>query len=901
LEHPAIPSNENERLKELQSFNILDTIEEADFDALTRLASQICGTPIALISLIDPDRQWFKSHHGLAARETPREYAFCAHAINSPDSLMVVSDSRADERFADNPLVTGEPHVIFYAGCPLVSTAGLAMGTLCVIDHSPRELTEAQLQSLRDLARQVVNLMELGRVNHKLRSALAETEKSGTEANAFFDLNPSGLVIASPDGRLLRVNRAFISALGHSEEELLKRPFLDFVHPDDHDSTVAVMSALVEGKDVVGFRNRYIRADATCISWEWHARAVDGIIHAIARDVTSLEASERELLRTNEFLDMAGKMAKVGYWEINLEDTTLFWSHVTRQIHEVQDDFLPVMEEGINFYREGRSRELITEAVGRSLSTGEPYDVELELVTAKGNIKWVRAIGNTEFKDGKCVRAFGTFQDIDEHKRAALLREQFITEAPVAIAMLDKDMRYIAVSQKWVDDYGLKGETLKGRSHYEIFPEIGEHWKQIHRKCLNGAVRSNDEDAFPRADGTTTWLKWKVQPWYSAVDKVGGLIMHTEDITAAMETREQLRRSEEQFRGSFEFAAIGMAQVGTEGQWLRVNDSLCRMVGYSREELTQLTFQDITHPDDLNTDLSLLRALAIGQREAYEMPKRYFHKEGHIVHALLTVSTVRDNEGRPLYYISQITDITGLKTAEHRLRETLKQTEAQNKRLQNFAHIVSHNLRSHYANIAMLMDVLQAECKEPDGMEVLTFLRQANDNLGDTITHLNDVAVIGLAEQENMVPCNLSIAAEKAVQTVSADAVSKDVSLIINMPDQLTVLAVPAYLESILQNLLSNAVRYSSPERASWVRMTAKRVKDKIRITVSDNGVGIDLKVHGSKLFGMYRTFHGHQDGRGIGLFITKNQIEAMDGKISVDSTPDVGTSFIVTLKSSHP
>jgi PAS domain S-box-containing protein len=901
LRVPAIPPNENERLQELLSFNVLDTIEQTDFDALTRLASQICGTPIALISLIDPNRQWFKSHHGLAARETPREYAFCAHAINSPDSLLVVPDSRADDRFADNPLVTGDPHVIFYAGCPLVSTNGFALGTLCVIDHSPRELNEEQLQSLRDLARQVVNLMELGKVNRRLRSALAETERSNSEANAFFNLSPSLLAIASTEGQLLRVNPASLSALGHNEEELLRRPFLDIVHPDDLGSTVTAISALAEGNELLGFRNRFSRADGTYVTLEWHARAVDGIIHAIARDVTSMEIAERELLRTNQFLEMAGHMAKVGYWEINLEDTTLFWSNVTRQIHEVPEDFIPVMEQGINFYREGHSRELITEVVGRSLSAGEPYDVELELVTARGNIKWVRAIGNTEFKDGRCIRAFGTFQDIDEQKRAGLLREQFITEAPVAIAMLDKDMRYIAASQKWVDDYSLNRQTLKGRSHYEIFPEIGEDWKQIHRECLNGAVRSHDEDAFLRADGTTTWLRWKVQPWYRAESEVGGLIMYTEDITSAMETREQLRRSEEQFRGSFEYAAIGMAQVGTAGQWLRVNESLCRMVGYTREELSGLTFQDLTHPDDLNTDLSMLRELSAGQRESYGMAKRYLHKDGHIVHALLTVSAVRDSTGRPLHYISQITDITGLKTAENRLRETLNRTEAQNRRLENFAHIVSHNLRSHYANIAMLVDLLQADSMTEDGKEVLGFLKQANDNLGDTITDLNDVAVIGLTEQENLLPCNLFRAAEKALQNVSAEAMVNNVSLSLNVPVDLMVLAIPAYLESILQNLLSNAVRYCSPNRAPWVIMTAKRVKNKVRITVSDNGVGIDLKTHGPKLFGMYRTFHGHRDSRGLGLFITKNQVEAMLGRISLKSTPDVGTTFIVTLKSLNP
>lgn len=614
MKEPDIPANEAERLSELLSFDILDTIEEADFDALTRLASQICGTPIALVSIIDSSRQWFKSHHGLDAQETPREYAFCAHAINRPDEMLVVPDATADERFHDNPLVTGDPHVIFYAGCPLVSNNGFPLGTLCVIDHRPRELSDEQLQAVSDIARQVVNLLELRRVNTELSRSLDKVRRSSTELDAFFAVNPNLLTIATTDGMLLRVNPAFTAVVGHSEEELLSRPLLEFVHPEDMEATVNALSVLAEGEDVVGFRNRYVHADEGHVTLEWYARAVGKTVYATARNVTVLEETEKKLLRTNEFLDMAGQMAKVGCWEISLKDSTLFWSDVTRQIHELPDDFLPVMEQGINFYKEGKSRDTITQAVEKALASGEPYDVELELVTPKGKVKWVRAKGATEFKDGVCVRAYGTFQDIDERKRGELLQEQFIAEAPVAIAMLDSNMRYIAASQKWLADYGLEARQIRGMSHYELFPEIGEEWKQIHRECLSGAVHQRHEDPFPRADGSITWLRWKVQPWFKTESEVGGLIMFTEDITATKQVSEQLRISEEQFRGSFEHAAIGMARVGTDGSWFKVNRSLCDMIGYSEQELMELTFQDITHPEDLNTDLSFLKELAAGKR-----------------------------------------------------------------------------------------------------------------------------------------------------------------------------------------------------------------------------------------------------------------------------------------------
>lgn len=156
----SIPANESERLAKLNALGILDTIEEQAYDDLTFLAAQICETPISLVSLIDQSRQWFKSHYGIEAKETPREYAFCGHAINQ-DDLLIVEDTEFDERFKDNPLVTGEPKIKFYAGAPLILENDIRVGTLCVIDKEPRVLTEQQKLSLLALSRQVVAQLNL--------------------------------------------------------------------------------------------------------------------------------------------------------------------------------------------------------------------------------------------------------------------------------------------------------------------------------------------------------------------------------------------------------------------------------------------------------------------------------------------------------------------------------------------------------------------------------------------------------------------------------------------------------------------------------------------------------------------------------------------------------------------
>ena len=242
-----LPINEAARINTLYEYEILDTDPEQAFDDLTRLAAYICGTPTAVISLVDTDRQWFKSKVGLDATETPRDVAFCAHAILKPD-VFIVKDAHQDIRFADNPLVTSGPNLRFYAGAPLITEDDVAVGTICTIDYKPRDLTPEQQNALKILARQVVTQLKLRNNVASLEASLqqcqdtylqflqskeAETLRESEERyRLLVDLCPETVAILI-DGKFEYINNAGAKLLGASSpEKLIGLPMLEFFHPD---------------------------------------------------------------------------------------------------------------------------------------------------------------------------------------------------------------------------------------------------------------------------------------------------------------------------------------------------------------------------------------------------------------------------------------------------------------------------------------------------------------------------------------------------------------------------------------------------------------------------------------------------------------------------------------------
>ena len=398
------------------------------------------------------------------------------------------------------------------------------------------------------------------------------------------------------------------------------------------------------------------------------------------------------------------------------------------------------------------------------------------------------------------------------------------------------------------------------------------------------------------AKGNVKWVKVRIKADFED-GKCTVMYGSIEDITTRVNLVSKLAEQEEQFHQAFDYAPIGMALVSTKGEWIRVNKMLCQILGYSEQILLKQTFQDITHPDDLDIDLQQMYQLLDGKITAYQMDKRYFHIDGSIIWVSLNVTLARDQQGKPLYFVSQIKDITDHKRMEMERSRAMEIISAQNSRLLNFAHIVSHNLRSHAGNIQMLTEMILSEEDTAEKDSLIGMLGINAVNLQDTLVHLNEVVDVHASGKQRLKILNLAKEIEKTTGVLSGSLKAAAAKLSIEVSPEIEFEFDPAYLESILLNLLTNAIKYRNPEKLLEININANKLKDQIILRFKDNGMGIDMVQNGNKLFGMYKTFHGNDDARGIGLFLVKNQVEAMGGNITAESIPGDGTTFIIEFR----
>ncbi|MEO0571175.1 MAG: PAS domain-containing protein [Bacteroidota bacterium] len=481
-----------------------------------------------------------------------------------------------------------------------------------------------------------------------------------------------------------------------------------------------------------------------------------------------------------ELAMQAKKIAKIGSWKVDLVNNTLTWSEMTKMIHEVPQSYVPDLEKGINFYKEGKHRNRIIQVVAECIESGTPYDVELIIVTAKGNEKWVRAIGEAERSNGKTVAFRGVFQDIDDIK---------------------KEKR--------------KNEELNDR-----------------------------------------------------------------------------------MRAAVESANIGIWDWNVADNNLIWDDNMFTLFGLDRSEFTEAyeAWETSLHPQDKEFAASQVKLALEGEKE-FDTEFRIIKKDGSVAHIQGRAQVFRNKKGQPLRMVGTNADITALKRKDDRLRRLLEVTEKQNQKLVNFAHIVSHNLRSNSSNISMLSGMLVSDIAPKEKERFLKMIHTSSEKLEDTLNQLNEIIKIQQTGYRDLKEITVFPILENVCESINAILKESNAEVRIKVSKSLKVWGIPSYLTSIFMNLLSNAIKYKTAEIAPSIEIESKNLGHQTVLAFHDNGLGIDLKKHGKNLFGMYKTFHNNKDAKGMGLYMSKNQMEAMNGKIEVKSRPGAGSTFYLYFK----
>ncbi|MGV3599212.1 MAG: PAS domain S-box protein [Bacteroidota bacterium] len=597
--------------------------------------------------------------------------------------------------------------------------------------------------------------------------------------------------------------------------------------------------------------------------------------------------------------------------------------------------------------------------------------------------------------------------------------------APYAMLAVDAEGTIVLTNKYLEALFGYEANELIGVKLLELVPEIhrGVHERgriAFMEQVKEDAAVSGREFVAKRKEGTLFFAEVTVNVHINGNERIS--LAAIKDVTERRNLYNQLLVSNQTFKGAFQYSAIGMALVSTDGKFIDVNDKLCEITGYSKDELLKIDFQSITFSDDLGLDLTHLNMMLEGKIKSYQIEKRYVHKSGSVVWVLLAVSLVRDINGNPMHFVSQIKDISARKKAEEELKKSeqrwlfalegsgdgvwdwdgksdtvffsaqwkrmlgysedeigdkltewsdrvhpedidkcyedlnkhfrgetpiyinehrllckdgtykwildrgkviewdedgkparvigthsdislqkekekvLQQSVAiiseQNSRLMNFAHIVSHNLRSHSGNFQLLLNLLEDAGNDEDYHQMLGLLKDNAQSLDEAIRHLNEVVQIqtnaNIAKQE----LGLRTFISKTIDVLAGEISKYNVRVINNVPEYEKVLFNPAYLESVLLNFISNGIKYRHHERSPEIELVMGNDNGKQYLSIKDNGIGINLEKYGKKLFGLYKTFHGNSDARGVGLFITKNQVDAMGGSITVESELNKGTIF---------
>lgn len=738
----ALPDNEAARLKALCEYKLLDTSCEKVFDDITQLAACICGTPIALVSLVDANRQWFKSKVGLEATETPRDIAFCAHAILQTD-VLIVPNTLDDKRFATNPLVLSSPNIRFYAGVPLITSENHALGTLCVIDYVPRKLEPHQLEALRALSRQVVKEIELRRSVVKLERAALKLQKTERWRRQFFKRIAAGLGLASA----ILVGVGFVSY--RSLNTLVQT----------HDWQTQHYKVLEKLKDIRSHtqkaaiaKHRYITSGESSYLEPYYnaAKDISQEIRALRQAIANISIPNRDSYTTAAPTSDITTHSRRG----NV-------SHANENHYNFkQQRYLATLEALINKkfaeieetskLRKTRGFEAASQPVALQKAKKLTDDIEATIreMEKAENISFTQALQEEKASTRNAIFTFSggiflnfltligvyyfIYQEIAsrKHTEVALEQERDFTAAILdtvgaLVVVFDPQGRIIRFNRTCEQTTGYCFDEVQGKYFWDLLlipaDEVVEVRAVLAKLLAADQLSNHHKNYWVTREGDRRLIAWSNTV---LLDKDGDLkyIISTGiDITERQQAEQNLQESEKKYRYVVDNVKEVIFQTDAIGLWTFLNPAWTEITGFSIEESLGTPFLDYIHPDDRQHNWELFQPLIARQKEYCRYEVRYLTKNGSFCWTEVYERVILDTDNNIIGTCGTLNDVTerkqtavALQQANENLTSWVNELKQRNREIALLGEMsdvlqACHTVEEAYSAIAQLVQPLFPE------------------------------------------------------------------------------------------------------------------------------------------------------------------------------------------------
>ncbi len=768
----------------------------------------------------------------------------------------------------------------------------------------------AELLVQEDGQRYIV--MSIRDITEKKRSQnlLNETQSAAHVGGWEFDFIEDRFMLTAETAKLLNLNETghidlqkLVSLFSKSERERFTKEFhLAIANKSEFDLVLEVDRAQGPGS--------YYRVLGKPLMLKERILKMYGFF----QDISERIFHKSEIQKTKELLEQTNQVAKVGGWEINFVENSINFTSIAREIHEMDASQELTIDSCINVSKEGTYTEKATQCLQKLVEYALPCDEELIIITQKGREKWVRVTGRAIKKNDHVVGAYGSIQDIHEKRMSSesirISKERYdLLIKATKDAIWDWNMRegtlFLGEGYRTLFGYNDLDDLSKNFETWEdvIHPEDRPY---VHEELLH-LLSSNDlnllllEYRMKRADGTFATVSDKSFLIRDAEGSPIRLVGAIQDITKQKEEEEQLRLFESVIKNANDIIIITEAEpVSSPGpRIVYANNAFYNFTGYTPEEVIGKTPRILqgekTDRNELKRIGSAMRTWTYCEAEVIN-----YKKNGEEYWNHFSLIPLANESGSFTHWIAIERDVTAKKKQEEERENLIQELTISNIDLKQFAYITSHNLRAPLSNLTGALELIDdIEISDPLLKQLIDGFRSSTSLLNQTVNDLIKILII--KDNANVAKEELSFAVslERVIKQTSFLIHESKISIVSDFSSCDQIQFNRAYLDSIFMNFLTNAIKYHSDERPPELNIKSYFLNDKVVLEFADNGLGIDLVRNKGRIFGLYQRFHNAADGKGLGLYLVKSQVEAFGGKIEVESEVNIGTVFRIYFKGS--